>query len=136
MTTMQLGSMMNGLVSTEWGACLEAAPADSGTHVYVIVVTADNGQFPLYVGRLQTPIHNGPGNEAQFTPALRSLLERTRVTICWNASLDVRALIDTNQVRFPGGRHLALNSFWFARELATMAKLEHRVEAAKQGTAQ
>jgi len=51
MTTMPLGSLLNGFVSTEWGACLEAAPADSGTHVYVIVVTADNGQFPLYVGQ-------------------------------------------------------------------------------------
>jgi hypothetical protein len=51
MTTAPLGSLLNGFVSTEWGACLEAAPTYSGNHVYAIIVTADNSQFPLYVGQ-------------------------------------------------------------------------------------
>jgi|SRR5665213_2235856 len=51
MTSVPLGSLLNGFVPTEWSACLEAAPADSGTYIYVIIVTANNGQFPLYVGQ-------------------------------------------------------------------------------------
>src|SRR6202020_528749 len=51
MTPGPLGSLLNGFVSTEWSACLEATPADSGTHVYAIIVTVQNGQFPLYVGQ-------------------------------------------------------------------------------------
>jgi hypothetical protein len=51
MTSGPLGSLLNGFVSTEWGACLEATPADSGTHIYAIIVTVQNGQFPLYVGQ-------------------------------------------------------------------------------------
>jgi len=31
MTTMPSGSLLNAFVSTEWGACLVAAPANSGT---------------------------------------------------------------------------------------------------------
>jgi hypothetical protein len=51
MTTVTLGSLLNDFVSTGWDACLEAAPADSGTHVYAIIVTGDNSPFPLYVGQ-------------------------------------------------------------------------------------
>jgi hypothetical protein len=40
MTTVSLGSLLNGFVSTEWGACLEAAPADSGTYIYGILCTS------------------------------------------------------------------------------------------------
>lgn len=51
MTSVALNSLLDGFVSTEWGACLDATPADPGTHVYAIIVTAQNGQFPLYIGQ-------------------------------------------------------------------------------------
>lgn len=51
MTSVTLDSLLDGFLSTEWGACLETAPTDLGSHVYAIVVTTQNGRFPLYVGQ-------------------------------------------------------------------------------------
>ena len=50
MTSGPLGSLLYGFVSTEWGACLEATPADRALMSTRFIVTVQNGQFPLYVG--------------------------------------------------------------------------------------